>query len=225
MTGPSLTNTLPAIAVGTLEQSNQEVSTLAVYTFTYFTVNEMPVGSCFKIQYPSYITPAASLATTLVVFKSQTYPMGYYVDTTSRTIELRRGLPTIVPAGSKLQIKVGMIMNPESQLKNTETFEVTSYTDDSFSYNMDAITTNLIPGFKCSYPCASCPSKQQSTVCLSCHKTLADVPEKYLNGTKCLSACPANTLVNEKLSCIAIHTKYLELTSFVASQQPAYYSF
>jgi hypothetical protein len=224
-TGPNVTNTLPAIAMGTIEQSNQEVSTYAIYTFTYYTINEMGVGACFNVTYPSYVSPELQLTTVQVVYKSQTYPMGWSIDATLRNIQLKRGLPKLIPAGSKLQLIIGLLKNPESQLKTGESFVITSFTDATFKYQIDQVVSGLVPGFKCSYPCASCPSKTQPSVCLSCFTTIAAIPEKYLNGTKCLATCPANTQSNALLNCLAIHTKYLALSTFVSSAQPAYYSF
>lgn len=102
---------------------------------------------------------------------------------------------------------------------------MTSYSDITYNYTIDIVNANLVPTFKCAYPCATCPSAQQKDTCLSCFKTLVSVPEKYLNGTKCLAQCPAGTKANENMICLGIKTSVLEITSYEANHQPAYYSF
>ena len=83
-----------------------------MYQFTYTTVNPMPIGAGFMIDYPSYVSPQTQLVTSVVIFRSVTYPMGYLVDTVNQKIRLTKGLSVAVPAGSRLIIQVQWIVNP-----------------------------------------------------------------------------------------------------------------
>jgi len=45
-----------------------------VYTFTYTTINSMPVGAGFQVQYPWTVEPAEVITTSLIWYKNVAYP-------------------------------------------------------------------------------------------------------------------------------------------------------
>jgi hypothetical protein len=67
--GPILTNPLPAVANGTMDQSDKDVGVEAEYRIYYTTVNDMPKGAAFIINYTSKVdTIITGLNTSLVYF-------------------------------------------------------------------------------------------------------------------------------------------------------------
>jgi len=101
-------------------------------------------------------------------------------------------------------VQLGPLRNPLSEDLPGLSFILTSYTDPTWEYSIDRVNSSLIPTFKCHFPCATCPSNQQKDTCLSCFKDIANITQKYLNGTKCLSQCPAGTKANENMICIGV---------------------
>ena len=59
-------NREPAPSTGTLYQSDKDVAVEAVYTITFTTRNNMPVGSAFTVEYPWTVEPAEYLTTSVV---------------------------------------------------------------------------------------------------------------------------------------------------------------
>ncbi len=57
-----------------------------MYSITYNTINNMPVGAAFIIEYPSTVTPVETLTTSLVYYNNVAYPQGWYIDRATRTI-------------------------------------------------------------------------------------------------------------------------------------------
>jgi hypothetical protein len=72
----------------------------------------MPIGAGFIIEYPATVSPASELTTSLVYYKNVAYPQGWYINTSKKRIEIRRGLPIAIPAGETLIVKFGPIFNP-----------------------------------------------------------------------------------------------------------------
>jgi hypothetical protein len=99
---------------------------------------------------------------------------------------VRKGLPISIPRGSEVKVQLGPLRNPTSEDLPGLSFILTSYTDTTWEYSIDRVNSSLIPTFKCNFPCATCPSRQQKDTCLSCFKTISNITQKYLNGTKCL---------------------------------------
>ncbi len=132
----------------------------AEYKITYKTENDMPVGAGFIIEYPSTVqTLNTGLTTSLVYYKNTAYPQGWYIDQVNKKIEIRRGLPIAVPAGSELIVVFGPIVNPQYQKVQNISFKITSYVDTTFEYSIDKVEENLVPQFTCNYPCRRCPSR------------------------------------------------------------------
>jgi hypothetical protein len=73
--GPILTNPLPAVANGTMDQSDKDVGVEAEYRIYYTTVNYMPKGAAFIINYTSTVdTIITGLNTSLVYYQNVAYP-------------------------------------------------------------------------------------------------------------------------------------------------------
>jgi hypothetical protein len=154
----------------------------------------MPVGAAFIIDYPDTVqTLPTGLTTSLVYYKNVAYPQGWYIDSSNRTIQIRRGLPIFIPAGSQLKVVFGPIINPIHQNMPNTSFNITSYTDTTYMYSIDKVDHDLVPTYTCNFPCRRCPSRQQPDVCLKCYTPndvidpARNVTVNYLNGTKCLA--------------------------------------
>ena len=147
----------------------------------------MPVGSAFTVEYPWTVEPAEYLTTSVVRYKNVSYPQGWFVDRSNRMIQVRKGLPISIPRGSEVKVQLGPLRNPLSEDLPGLSFILTSYTDTTWEYSIDRVNSSLIPTFKCNFPCATCPSHQQKDTCMSCFKNIANITQKYLNGTKCLN--------------------------------------
>jgi hypothetical protein len=79
--GPILTNPEPAIANGTLDQSDKDVGVESEYRITYTTVNDMPVGAAFMIEYSNTTqTLNTGLKTSLVYYRNTAYPQGWEIE-------------------------------------------------------------------------------------------------------------------------------------------------
>ena len=50
-----------------------------------------------------------------------------------------------IPATTVIELTIGSIQNPTSNLNSVSTMTVTSYTDSSFQYTIDTVTSGLIP--------------------------------------------------------------------------------
>jgi len=216
-TGPVLFTTLPAVAPGQLQLSNGELGAAAFYTFTYTTINPMYPGTTFTLKVPANVGLPAAFTTCNMVFQAVTFPLGWLV--INHTVNLTTGMTVPIPPGSKVTLVLGPFTNPVSQQPTPESFVITTFTNNSWRYTIDTVNSSLVPQFKCAYPCATCPSAAQPTACLSCLDNL------YLNGTSCLSTCPAQTTPNSHRVCLSIQTRYLDVSSYVTSAQPVYYSF
>jgi len=214
-TGPRLFATLPAVASGSLAQSNMELGTPAVYTFTYYSVNPMYPGTVFSILKPLEVGfPNAFEACSLII-GGVIFPLGWVV--VGSRVNLTTGVTIEIPPHTKISIVISSLTNPTNQ--SASTFILTSYTDSSWLYQIDTVNSSLVPQFKCKYPCATCPSVAQPNSCLSCLSNL------FLNGTACLQSCPVGTSANSHRVCLSILTRYLDVTSYVTSAQPTIYSF
>ena len=62
-TGPTVTNTQPAVITGTLDQDDESTGAQTPYTITYVTKNKMAADPSFKIEYPDIVTVPNSLTT------------------------------------------------------------------------------------------------------------------------------------------------------------------
>ena len=139
----------------------------------------MAVDAAFLITYPTSVTPPSSFSSCSVIIDGTTYSMGTCeVNTATNTISIANGITTSIPAGSSIQIVMNSITNPSTSNVNLS-FTLTSYTDSSYTYSVDTITSGLVPSFNCAYPCLTCSS---FSACTSCITNSSSEPYKYLSG-------------------------------------------
>jgi len=164
----------------------------------------MANGGAFLITYPSVVTPASSLTTCTVTYGGVVTTMTLCsVNTAASTITVAGGFTTAVTKGSSISIAIGPITNPETQSGATS-FKIMSYTENALTYEVDQVTSGLVPLFDCNYPCYTCESTNSSG-CTSCqtYMPITTVPDQYLypSGYECLSACPNGTFLNSSEIC------------------------
>lgn len=158
----------------------------------------MAAGAAFLITYPTSVTPPSSFSSCSVIYNGVTYSMGTCsVNTASNTISVANGLSVSIPAGSTIQIVMNSITNPSTS-NVALSFSLTSYTDSSYSYSVDTITSGLLPTFNCAYPCLACSS---FSACTSCITNSSSEPYKYLSGNQCLKSCPNGQYTDSNFIC------------------------
>lgn len=164
----TVTDTTPAtVTTESIAQANETLQASTTYTLTYSTMNPMVSGGAFLITYPSVVTPASSLTTCTVTYNSVVTTMTLCsVNTAASTITVAGGFTTAVAKGGSISIAIGPITNPQTQ-NGATTFKIMSYTEDALTYEVDQVTSGLVPLFDCNYPCYTCESTNSSG-CTSC---------------------------------------------------------
>lgn len=105
----------------------------------------MASGGAFYITYPSDVA-VSSLTTCSVTYSSVTYTMSSCsVNTGSRVIKVGGGFSTAVTAGGSIDILLSPITNPVTSATTPGTFTLVSYTDTTYTYTIDQITSGLVP--------------------------------------------------------------------------------
>ncbi|CDW77580.1 UNKNOWN [Stylonychia lemnae] len=197
----TITMTTPAtVTTKSLAQGVSSSSVATTYTITYSNVNKMAANSAFEITYPSTVTVPSSLTTCYIMYNNIKYTMTCAVDSANKKIKVSDTFSSAVAsAGQSIKIYLGPITNPADS-QNTQTFQLMSYTDNTFTYKIDQITGGLIPSFACTLPCKTC-SATDLTYCLSCFIDVSSIIEKYFYSNKCLTVCPSGYYAGDYQIC------------------------
>jgi hypothetical protein len=132
-------------------------------------------------------------ATTFAVTCSSINPLTDAPTCTKNTdgkYEITGAFDSNINTGVALRISLTPVKNP--QIVGTESLQLLTYTDNTFSYQIDKATTGIVPVLSCDYPCRTCISGEKSK-CLSCFTDVAEIPEKYYFSptNTCIIECPA----------------------------------
>ena len=95
----------------------------------------MPALSTFEVTFPSTISIENPLTTCEVEYNSITYTMT--CAQAGNVISLTNGLTVSVGSGEVLKLRIGIVTNPVIQVSDYGTFELVSYTDVTFAYQID----------------------------------------------------------------------------------------
>jgi len=150
-----ITTTTPTtIVTKALVQTSMALATATTYTFHYTTMNKHEAGGSFVITAPATVAVAASMSTCTVTYNSVSNTMVCSVS--GQVITVSTGFTTVLAKGAVVYIAVGPITNPITQNLATASFSIVSYTASSLLYQIDTVSTDLVPDFDCNYPCKTC---------------------------------------------------------------------
>ncbi|CDW83721.1 UNKNOWN [Stylonychia lemnae] len=196
-----ITMTTPATVTSkSLVQGVTSSSSATTYTITYTNINRMAANFAYEIAYPSSVNVPSTLTTCYIVYNDVKYGMSCIVDKINQKIKVQDGFGQAVSSGGQqIQIYLGPINNP-TDTQIFQSFQLTSYTDNSFTYKIDQITWGLIPSFACALPCKTCSTTDISS-CLSCFTDISSQVEKYYYSNKCMPVCPSGFYAGDNQIC------------------------
>jgi hypothetical protein len=129
----------------------------------------------------------SSVTSCQVVDGGKIYSMTCSLNSAVSIIQVKNGLTASITAGNSIKILLGPFTNPGTNT-NSDSMSVTSYTDNTFTYVIDTVAANMVPGLECTSPCKTCLTTSP-TSCTSCY-TDGTTALPFLSGITCISSCP-----------------------------------